>query len=164
MGRTSIATRLASVLSVFAGCSGSIAPSERGEPAGSGVSSPLDATPDGIDPAPEAGASPADAADTTDAMLSERSVPLPEAGALWDGRAPQDHVASRSACPQQRGPGFVGCYLDGGAASPTPLACLRDSDCTMGENGRCTILPVSSPAPPDAGSLVIMLCGSSCSY
>jgi hypothetical protein len=57
----------------------------------------------------------------------------------------------------------VGCNPDAGVASPTALACLHDSDCSAGENGRCAILAVSS-LPPDAGSNVVVLCGSSCSY
>jgi hypothetical protein len=49
--------------------------------------------------------------------------------------APADHRPTAQACPTDRPPGFMG---DGGAPKP-PLGttCERDSDCTMGNNGRC---------------------------
>lgn len=48
-------------------------------------------------------------------------------------RVPALHRASGSACPTARGAGSV-CTLDLGTG---PNACLVDSDCTAGTNGRC---------------------------
>ena len=155
---------LASTLVVFVGCSASTANTDRGASADRDssweVGESRDASSDRAAPTsdPQSDAAPVDATSSTDARASLL-------GESWDGRAPQTHVASGSACPQQRGPGLDGCNPDGGLASPTAVACLRDSDCTAGESGRCNFWPVSSPPPSEAGSqLVLPLCGSTCSY
>lgn len=162
MDRRRLSAGLASTLVVFVGCGASTANTDRGASADRGSSSeigePQDASSDHATPTsdPQSDAAPFDAS-STDARASLL-------GELWDGRAPQAHEASGPACPQQRGPGLTGCNPDGGQASPTALACLRDSDCTAGENGRCNIWPVSSPPPSEAGSQLVLLCGSTCSY
>jgi hypothetical protein len=47
---------------------------------------------------------------------------------------PQNHRAAGEACPSQRGPGTLPpCDFDAGP----PPACLSDTDCTAGTNGRC---------------------------
>jgi hypothetical protein len=164
MDRRRLCAGLASTLVVFVGCSASTANTDRGASADRDSSSEVgesrDASSDRAAPTsdPQSDAAPVDATSSTDARASLL-------GESWDGRAPQTHVASGSACPQQRGPGLDGCNPDGGLASPTAVACLRDSDCTAGESGRCNFWPVSSPPPSEAGSqLVLPLCGSTCSY
>jgi hypothetical protein len=155
---------------MFVGCSGSVAgtaapPATLSDASASRTGSsttnagePLDATfADRISPLTGASDLPTDPGGPLDATFVDR-VPS------WNGRAPQSHIAAGPICPQQRGPGFVGCNPDGGVASPTALACLQDSDCTTGNNGRCTILPVSSPPPSGPGGQLVLLCGSSCSY
>jgi len=64
-------------------------------------------------------------------------------------RVPQNHRASSSTCPPQRAPGAIdsACNYDAGP----PVACLRDTDCSAGKNGRCL------DAPP-------VVCATACSY
>jgi hypothetical protein len=67
------------------------------------------------------------------------------------GAVPVNHRPSGTTCPQQRGPGMLpsSCNYDAG----TPALCLRDSDCTQGNNGRC-VHPDLTPA----------VCVTGCSY
>ena len=86
----------------------------------------------------------------------------------WDGRVPMDHRASSSTCPQQRAAGTVlnvgfPCP-DGGLPSPTAFACAQDSDCTMGNNGRCLSAPIYV-YPEDSGiGPGLLYCETLCSY
>ena len=76
-----------------------------------------------------------------------------------DGRVPENHRASSGAC-SPRGPG-TSCYDAGIPLAGRP--CVVDSDCTMGENGRCFVYP--SLVPPEGGTGQFTLyCGSFCSY
>jgi hypothetical protein len=72
--------------------------------------------------------------------------------AVSNGRVPKQHRPDGSACPQQRGPGMLqsGCDYDAGFGG---VACTRDSQCTMGTNGRC-LTPQYVPLP----------CSTACSY
>ena len=67
----------------------------------------------------------------------------------WDGRAPVTHRDASAACPRER--------LDGGglpcsdAGIPLPgNPCVRDSDCTSGQDGICLCAP--DLVPPDTGT------------
>ncbi len=179
MDREPIPAKLAGILAVVVGCSGQIvggegpapSPTSADAPASSKASAssdraePPDATfADRLSPPTAVGAMLSDAGGPLDATFADRASPVTGGDASWDGRVPQSHTVSGAACPEQRGPGFFGCNPDGGVASPTALECVTDSDCTMGKNGRCTILPVSSPPPTAPGDHLILLCGSSCSY
>jgi hypothetical protein len=96
---------------------------------------------------PEGGAI-SDADNATDGpSMREGSSPLDGTS----GGAPVDHRAAGVACPQQRGPGMLpaSCDYDSG---PAP-GCLHDSDCTQGNNGRCSH-PDLTPA----------ICVTACSY
>ena len=68
-----------------------------------------------------------------------------------NGRVPLHHRSTALVCPTERGPGALpsGCDYDAG---PKP-ACLADTDCTQGINGRCM--------HPD---LVPVFCAVACSY
>ena len=77
--------------------------------------------------------------------------PSPDADAAFpvfspDGRVPENHRASGSAC-SPRGPG-TSCSDAGIPLAGRP--CVVDSDCTMGENGRCFVYP--SLVPPEGGT------------
>jgi hypothetical protein len=64
-------------------------------------------------------------------------------------RAADTHRAASSACPQERGAGISGVPTQ--CQSSLQAACMRDSDCVAGTNGRC--LQALGPA-----------CGYYCSY
>jgi len=78
----------------------------------------------------------------------------------WDGRAPEDHRASATDCPQQRDEDAGTACAASWPPDPGEYACAQDSDCTMGANGRCLGAP--SPPPYEAG--LGTLCESFCSY
>ena len=67
-------------------------------------------------------------------------------------RAPKNHRAAGSTCPQGRGPGISGlsspCTPDGSVVT----RCWQDSECTDGRNGRCL------------AALAPMACMSNCTY
>jgi hypothetical protein len=58
-----------------------------------------------------------------------------DTGSECHGRVPLNHRADAAPCPTVRAPGG-GPYSDSGVASPE---CNQDSDCTMGQNGRCLV-------------------------
>jgi hypothetical protein len=81
-----------------------------------------------------------------DASAEKDGATMPEAGAVTDsalddasdapfeGRVPAKHRATAVACPEERGPSTVpAACIDSGS----PPYCLSDSQCTMGNNGRC---------------------------
>jgi hypothetical protein len=57
-------------------------------------------------------------------------------------RIPLNHRASASACPQQRAPetpqASTSCGMPDAAAGGALRQCSKDSDCTAGQNGRCS--------------------------
>src|SRR5580658_954897 len=52
----------------------------------------------------------------------------------WDGRAPEDHRASATDCPQQRDEDAGTACAASWPPDPGEYACAQDSDCTMGAN------------------------------
>jgi hypothetical protein len=142
-------------LLLFAGCVGSSAsvddagsqtPSSdatsQSDAGGLSANDPFDASPAG-----DASDAPSSDADAAFSVFSP------------DGRVPQNHRASGSACPP-RGPG-TSCSDAGVPLAGRP--CVVDSDCTMGENGRCFVYP--SIVPPEGGTgQGTLYCGSFCSY
>ena len=77
----------------------------------------------------------------------------PDAGAAADGspgaascgpgatvapRAPSSHRASGSSCPSDRGPVSPDASMCTAPADSGLCICVADSDCTAGQNGRCT--------------------------
>jgi hypothetical protein len=88
---------------------------------------------------------------TSDAAASDAGSPI-----SWDGRAPLDHRASPTACPEEREAGAP--CAAGTGPFPTEGSCEQDSDCTMGKNGRCLAFP--NAPPEEAGRQ----CGAICSY
>jgi hypothetical protein len=84
---------------------------------------------------PDGGAVDSGLAVSTDASTSDDLSIPPEAGTGCSTvRVPKDHRASVVACPTARGAGNAA-KLD---ASPPP-GCNQDSECTMGQNGRCLL-------------------------
>jgi hypothetical protein len=72
-------------------------------------------------------------------------------GSSGGAEVPINHRPTGATCPQQRGPGMLPtqCSYDAGP----PPACLRDSDCTQGNNGRCLHPDLTPP-----------VCEVACSY
>lgn len=73
-----------------------------------------------------------------DASSTDGQTSHGDSGGCSHVRVPLVHRSSADACPMARGPGN-GTGMDAGNA-----ACNRDSDCTMGMNGRC----LATPFPP----------------
>jgi hypothetical protein len=73
----------------------------------------------------------------------------PDGGAL---RAPKKHRAAGSPCPSERAPNSPP-ECAPGAGNGIPVQCRQDSDCTMGDDGRC-LRALIGPAR----------CGGLCSY
>jgi hypothetical protein len=73
-----------------------------------------------------------------------------DAGSSTNDRIPLNHRASGETCPSARGAGSISaCDYDAGP----PAACLHDTDCTAGTNGRCMV--------PE---FVPLACATGCSY
>jgi hypothetical protein len=146
------ATCLAAVWFV-AGCGGAVgaASMDAGASLHDGASNGDDAGATRADAAGADATSSGDAAQdapaTADAATDASPPPDASEDAL-DPRVPIYHRPSASACPQQRGRGDMVCpCTDGGCMCPG-AACTKDSDCSMGTNGRC--LESGGFGPPPA--------------
>jgi hypothetical protein len=131
------------------GCAGSPAESKH---------SPSDAATSRL-PAPRDGGVQTDSSEPPSATPSvSDAMPI-----SWDGRVPQNHRASPAQCPPERAAGSP--CPDGGVPSPTNFACMQDSDCTVGLNGRCLSVPqLVTPSPPSQGTQGLLYCETVCSY